>query len=325
MKLHKITNIPHIFLFIKESGIMATITIAGGTGMIGTALSNILAEAGHIIYILSRSSKKSNHSNISFSAWDIDKKQIDETVIRHTDILINLSGENIAESKWTDKRKKAIIDSRIKSNQFLSSCINILPNTIRKFISASANGFYGNRPGIKLDENSEPGNGFLSEVCVNWENSVQVIKPDVEVYFMRMGVVLANEGGAFPKITASLPFLVPYFSKGQQIISWIHIEDACKIYKFFAENPTAPGVYNINTPYPVSSKNLAKTIGKVFSGPGIIMSVPKFALKFMLGEMSTTVLNSIDTSADKLTNSGYNFIYPQIENAIMHLSGKTRD
>lgn len=303
---------------------MATVTIAGGTGMIGTQLSKLLAESGHTVYILSRSPGESEHSNIHFSIWDIEKNHIDEKVIENTDVLINLAGANIGEGRWTDKRKKIIVESRVRSNEFLSTCVNILPHRISKFISASANGYYGHRPGVKVDERSGPGNGFLSEVCMKWENAVKIVKPDIGVYFMRMGVILANSGGAFPKMKAGLPFVVPYFGNGKQVMSWIHITDICGVYKFFIENTVDPGIYNINSPNTVSSKKMAKTISSSGPGIGLVLPVPLALLQLALGEMATTVSDSIDVSSDKLIRSGYSFQYPEIESAIQQLFGQSK-
>lgn len=301
---------------------MAVITIAGGSGLIGLTLSELLTKNGHSVNILSRKSKKSGNPQIKYSEWHPKDKVIDENIIQTSDVIINLAGANLAEGRWTDERKRIIIDSRVKTNEFLSHCVNTIPNKISKYISSSAIGYYGDRPGEIVDEKSSAGEGFLSEVCVKWEASVKVEKKDLQVYFMRTGVVLSREGGAFPKLKMGLPFAVPYFGTGEQMMSWIHIDDICEMYKYLIENNLKAGAYNGNAPEPVSSKRMAKSISKVGSGLGITVPVPEFALKVAMGEMSQTVLESVDASVEKIQEAGFQFKFPSLESALKELFNK---
>ena len=301
---------------------MAVITIAGGSGLIGMALSKLLTQNGHTVNILSRKSRNPENAGIKYSIWNPKEKQVDENVIKETDVLINLAGANLADGKWTEERKKVIIESRVKTNEFLSFCVDVLPNNISKFISSSAIGYYGHRPGEILHETSAPGEGFLAEVCTKWEASVDIKKPEAEVYYVRTGVVLSNEDGAFPKLKMGLPFAVPYFGNGEQMVSWIHIEDICEIYKYLIENNCESGAYNGSAPEPVSSKVMAKSISKIGPGLGISMPVPEFALKTAMGEMSQTVLESTNASADKIQAAGFNFKFLILEDALKELFRK---
>lgn len=301
---------------------MAVVTIAGGSGLIGMALSELLVKDGHTVNILTRKERKSENSNIKYSVWDLESKKIDENVIRETDILINLAGANLAKGKWTDERKKIIIESRVKSNEFLSYCVNELPNNVKKYISSSAVGYYGHRPGEILHETSGPGEGFLSEVCIKWESSVEIKKSETTVYFVRTGVVLSNNDGAFPKLKMGLPFGVPYFGSGEQMMSWIHIDDICEIYKYLIENNCEKGAYNAASPAPVSSKEMAKSISKIGPGLGISLPVPELALRVAMGEMAQTVLESTEVSADKIQATSFKFIYPKLEEALKELFKK---
>jgi uncharacterized protein len=298
---------------------MLTIAIAGGTGMIGKALSLKLAERGHNVYVFSRSFQPFMHQNINISRWDVKEDLIDLSVINNSHVIVNLVGANIAEGRWTKSRKKRIINSRVQSTELLVNQINRHAKNLRKYIGGSAIGYYGHRPNTQVHEDAMPGQGFLSKTCQRWEEAIKIEDPNTKIYTLRTGVVLANQGGAFPKMKKGLPFASPYFGNGRQMISWIHLEDMVNLLVHMIEQDLAPGPYNAVAPNPCSSKILAKTIAKESKGYPLVFPIPAFLLTLVLGEMSTTILDSVEASSAKIQQSGFNFQYPTIETCIQNL------
>jgi uncharacterized protein (TIGR01777 family) len=301
---------------------MSTIAIAGGTGMIGKALSLKLAQRGHSVYVFSRSFQPFVHENIHISRWDVMEDLIDLKVINDSHVVVNLAGTNIAEGRWTNSRKNKIINSRVKSTELLVNQINRHSKNLVKYIGGSAIGYYGHQPDKIVDEETEAGKGFLSKTCLAWENAIQIINPSVKIIKLRTGVVLSNQGGAFPKMKKGLPFVSPYFGNGKQSISWIHIEDMVNLMVHIIEQDLETGAYNAVAPNSCSSKQLAQTLAKYSNGIPLVLPIPSFILKLMLGEMSSTVLDSLNVSSDKIEKTGFQFLYPKIEPCIKSLLKK---
>jgi uncharacterized protein len=301
---------------------MSTIAIAGGTGMIGKALSLRLAERGHNVYVFSRSFQPFMHKNINISRWDVKEDLIDLSVINNSHVIVNLVGANIAEGRWTRSRKRKIINSRVQSTELLVNQINRHAKNLQKYIGGSAIGYYGHRPNTKLKEDSNPGTGFLSETCQRWEQAIKIEDPNTKIYKLRTGVVMSKNGGAFPKMKKGLPFASPYFGNGQQMISWIHMEDMVNLIVHMIEEDLTQGPYNAVAPNPCSSKILAKTIAKSSHGFPLVFPIPSILLQLALGEMSSTVLDSVEASSEKIQQSGFKFQYPNIEACVGNLLQK---
>jgi uncharacterized protein len=303
---------------------MATILITGGTGLIGKALSNALTAKGHQVIILTRDPKQGKaSSNISFARWDISKQEIDQEAVRKADHIIHLAGAGVADKRWTAARKKEIVDSRVKSSELLIKALKENDNKVQSVISASAIGWYGPDPVIPnprpFVEEDKPDTGFLGETCLQWERSIEPVQAlGKRLAILRTGIVLSKNGGAIAEFKKPVKFgVAAILGSGNQVISWIHIDDLVRLYIRCIEDGKMQGVYNAVGPKPVSNSELTVKLAKEMKGKFYIpMHVPAFILKMMLGEMSIEVLKSATVSCVKVHLTDFTFQYPSIESAI---------
>lgn len=294
------------------------ILITGATGLIGKAVQKQLLNKGYTINTLSR---KTNNGPNSF-IWNIDKGIIDQDAFNGVDTIIHLAGEPVADKKWTDERKKQIIDSRVKSTELLFNTIKLLPgHQIKTFISASAVGFYGDCGDEILTEESKNGYGFLAETCRLWEHAVdQGKKLSLRVVKLRTGIVLSNDGGALPQLDKPVKlFAGSALGTGKQWTPWIHLTDMVQMYIEAIENFKMEDSYNACAPFPVTNTTLTKSIAKHLHRPFWPINVPKAALNLLLGERTEAVLMSNNTSAQKLLNTGFKFKFTHLDDALKDL------
>lgn len=296
-----------------------SVLIAGGTGLIGERLALLLTQEGYKVSFLSR--KKHNHGNISVYEWNIENQTIDENAILCSDYIINLSGEGIADGRWTDERKKRIIESRTKSATLLLKTCQKLNHFPKAYISAAAIGIYGDRRNEVIDEDSEPGTGFLAESCKAWENAANAwIETGVRTVVCRIGVVLSVRGGALAETLKPIKFgLATYFGNGKQYTSWIHLDDLCGIFLRALEDEEMQGTFNAVAPNPVSNKEFTRCLSKAYSRPSFLFPVPSFLLRMMLGEQADIVLTGSIVSSAKIEHQGFVFQFPEILNALKDL------
>jgi uncharacterized protein len=289
-----------------------SVLIAGGSGLVGDRLCHILTQNGYRVMILSR--KKYNNGNIAVYEWDVEKGTIDENAILRADYVINLAGTGIADARWTDARKKLIIESRVKSAELLLSTFKKLNHFPKVYISAAAIGFYGDRADEILDEESAAGTGFLSESCIAWENSIQTVaESGIRTVTLRIGIVLSMLGGALAETMKPLRFgLATYFGKGNQYYSWIHIDDLCNIFLKAIEDEDMVGVYNSVAPNPSTNKEFTKTLKEAYGKFSILAWTPSFLMRLVLGEMSAVVMTSSIVSSAKIEQEGFIFQYPEL-------------
>jgi uncharacterized protein len=305
---------------------MATVLITGGTGLIGSALTNALVQKGYEVIILSRTNRSSNEKNITYSVWDVTNQSIGEEVIKKADYIVHLAGANVGEKRWTEKRKKEIVDSRVKSAQLLTNALREIPNKVKAVISSSAIGYYGPDPKIPnpkpFVETDPPFKDFLATTVQRWESAIQTVQQSGKrLVFFRTGIVLSNEGGAYSEFKKPLKFgLASVLGNGNQIISWIHIDDLVRLYMEAIENENWNGVYNAVAPNPISNQQLIKEIANQAKGFHITARVPSAVLKVVLGEMSTEVLKSTTVSSQKIQRQGFQFVFPAIQEAVASLS-----
>ena len=306
---------------------MSTILITGGTGLIGSALTNMLTGKGHKVIVLTRSEKPSDKNNVSYAAWNIKSQKIDESAVSSADYIIHLAGAGVADKRWTSDRKKEITESRRQSSALLVKALQQVPNKVKAVVSASATGWYGpdeNRPAKKkaFTEDMHADKDFLGETCRLWEASVQPVKEaGKRLVKLRIGIVLSNDGGALPEFKKPVRFgIAGVLGSGKQIVSWIHIEDLCRMFIYAIENESMEGVFNAVAPAPVRNKELILLLAKNMKGRFFVhMHVPVFVLKTMLGEMSVEILKSATVSAEKIKAAGFTFLYPSIESALENL------
>lgn len=303
---------------------MATVMITGGTGLIGRALTDELIEKGYKVIILTRHKPKQSAANFVYLEWDIQKQVIDPAAIKQADYVVHLAGANVGEARWTEKRKKEIVDSRIQSAALLVKALNEIPNQVKAVISSSAIGWYGPDPQVPnpqpFKEAGQPDPSFLGQTCKLWEESINpVIELGKRLVKLRTGIVLSREGGAFKEFERPLTFgVASILGNGSQIVSWIHIKDIVGMYLYAIENENLQGVFNAVAPNPVSNKTLMLTMAKAKGGK-MPVKVPEFALKLAFGEMSVEVLKSTTVSSQKIEAAGYSFLFPSIEAAVNNL------
>jgi hypothetical protein len=303
---------------------MDTVLITGGTGLIGTALSGFLVSRGFQVIILSRDPKsyRSNSPGISYAAWNPDENSANEEAFRQARYVIHLAGAGVADKPWTNKRKMEIVESRTKSSALLIKAMSRIPNKIESVVSASAIGWYRQNSARPSVETDPPDTGFLGETCRVWEESVKPVRElGKRLVILRTGIVLSPEGGAFPEFARPVRFGVAgILGNGKQIISWIHIEDICRLYLEAMQNAAWSGIYNAVAPNPVNNKTFTLELAKKMKGSFFIpMPIPDFILRFKLGDRSVEVLKSSNISADKLKHQGFQFIFPTIDTAFRDL------
>lgn len=298
------------------------IIVTGGTGLIGKALCKSLAADGHDIVVLTRSPDRhrSAVSGVRMMEWDGKTVGPWAAEVDGASAVVNLAGEGIADSRWSHERKQRIRDSRVNAGAALVQAFASAAVKPEVLVQASAVGYYGPHGSEIIDESASVGGDFLAKVCFDWESSTAPVKQmGVRRPVLRTGVVLSNQGGAFPK--QSLPFKLyaggPVGS-GEQWYPWIHIDDEVAAIKFLMTNPKADGAYNVCAPNPLTNKDFGTTLGKVMGHPSLL-PVPAVAMKVIFGEMSTVLLDGQRTIPKRLQDAGFTFQYPTAEAALKEL------
>jgi len=294
------------------------VAIAGGGGLVGSALIPMLKHLGAQITRLVRS--KPDAGEIE---WHPNQDEVSRGSLERFDVIINLAGESIAAGRWTDDQKRKIRDSRVNGTHLLSEAIARLAHKPRVFLCASATGIYGDRDDEPLDEQSESGGGFLAGVCREWEKACEpALKAGVRVVNLRFGPILSREGGMLAKLLT--PFKMGMGGKvgsGRQYISWVAIEDAIQAIKLAIEDVTINGPLNVVSPNPVTNEEFTKTLGHILNRP-TALAMPAFAARLAFGEMADEMLlASQRVLPKKLAQIGYQFTYPDIDRALRHYVG----
>lgn len=307
---------------------MKTVIITGGTGMIGHALSRQLLAKGYRAVILSRRPRPAEGDK-SYAVWDPAKSFIEPGVISNADHIIHLAGAGVADKRWTNARKKEIVESRVNGGRLIVQALRETPNHVESVVSASGIGWYGTDKKTSsrgFIESDPPNNDFLGNTCQQWEASIgPVTSLGKRLVIFRTAIVLSRQGGALPEFLKPLKAGVAgIIGSGGQIISWIHIDDICRAYIAAIENPHMSGVYNAAAPEPVSNKEFILKFAKARKRPFIAVHVPEFALKLMLGEMSIEILKSTTVDDSKLRNSGFHFVHPSFDAAVNALMQETK-
>jgi len=298
------------------------ILIGGSHGLVGTGLIKSLEREGHEIFRLVRHAPTSKAE----VEWSPDRYSIALARIEGFDAVVNLAGESIAEGRWTDDKKRRIRESRVKGTKLLGDALANLTVPPKVFICASAIGYYGNRGDEVLTETSAPGADFLSEVCVEWEKGTALAtEKGIRVVNARFGVILDANGGALKKMLP--PFRMGLGGKigsGKQWMSWIALDDVISGLEFALANDSLRGPVNFVAPNPVTNAEFTKTLGKVLSRP-TLFPIPAFGVRLLFGEMADALLlSSQRVEPERLTATGYEFQYTQLEAALRHALQKSR-
>jgi uncharacterized protein len=309
---------------------MATVLVTGGTGTIGKRLSELLLQKGYDIIILTRHIPKEKHFSpkVSYALWNVEEGEIDNDAIKKSDYIINLAGAGVAEKRWTNDRKKEILQSRTKSCELLVKALQEISNQVKVVVSASASGYYGPDNLLSLNdgftEDDKASTDFLGEVCEQWEESIEpVTSLNIRLVILRTGIVLSPKGGAFAEFVKPLNLgVAAILGNGKQIVSWIHEDDICNMYIYAMEHENMTGPFNAVASHPVSNKELVTAIAKARNKFSLKIHVPTFVLNLMMGELSTEILKSANLSAVKIQSEGYVFLFPEIKDAVKNLVNK---
>lgn len=292
--------------------------------MIGMQLTNMLIAKGYDVIILTRKLPKNGAqgNKVTYALWDVAKQTIDVNAVQQADYIIHLAGANVADGRWTNKRKQEIIDSRVKSSELLVKTLKDNANKVKAVISASATGWYGEDTATSrqsgFTEDAPAYTDFLGETCRLWEESIAPVETlGKRLVKLRTGIVLSNDGGAYAEFIKPLKAgVATIMGNGKQVVPWIHVDDICRLYIYALENEHMRGAYNAAAPNPVTNKTLILQIAKHVNPRFFIpVHAPAFALKLALGEMSIEILKSVTTNAGKTLATGFNYLYPTIEQA----------
>ena len=294
------------------------VAIAGASGLVGSALIPKLENESIEVTRLVRESPKPGEIE-----WHPNQDTIKPDRLTGFDAIINLAGENIAEGRWTDEKKRKIHDSRVYGTHLLSEAMAKVDPKPQVFLCASATGIYGDRGDEILNEQSESGGGFLAGVCREWEQATEpASKAGVRVVNLRFGPILAAEGGMMAKMLT--PFKMGMGGKigsGKQYISWVAIDDVVNAMKLALKDESTRGPLNIVAPNPVTNEVLTKTLGHVLNRP-TALAMPAFAARLAFGEMADEMLLvSQRVVPKKLTEARFEFRFPDLESALKEYVG----
>lgn len=295
------------------------ILVTGATGLIGRALCQALAKAGHTLVALSRSPRQSGEIPAQFFAWQPLSEVAPQAALEGVEAVIHLAGESVSE-RWTPERKRAIRDSRVLGTRNLVAGMRQSATPPRIFISGSAVGIYGNRGDEILTEDSQPGQGFLADVCREWEaESIQAEALGTRVVTLRTGVVLDPSGGALRTMLPAFKLgAAGKLSDGKQWFPWIHHADIIGLCLHALSTEQVRGPLNGVAPNPVTNEEFTKELAAVLNRPALL-AVPKFALDLMFGEMATVILASQRVSPATAQQTGYVFQFPWLKPALADL------
>ena len=297
---------------------MATIVIAGGTGLLGTALIEAFRLDGHRVVVLTRHPKHDH--DVRWSPGQDDGSWAG--ALNGADAVINLAGTSIASGRWTAARKTAIHDSRTKATSALVRALASASQPPSVFLSASAVGYYGVRGDEPATEATPAGSDFLAEVCRDWEAIATQASNRSRVVLLRSGVVFARQGGALPQL--ALPFRLfagGPAGTGRQFVSWIHLHDWVAMTKWALATATIAGPLNVTAPAPVTNEELSREIARALGRPSWLKA-PSFALRLVLGEMADAlVLGGQRVIPDVARRNGFVFRYPTVESALKEIYG----
>ncbi len=294
------------------------ILITGATGLLGKQLSKLLIENAISIHYLSTSKTKiESKPNFQGFYWNPDEGKIDENCLIGIDVIIHLAGANIAK-RWTKSYKQEIIESRVLSSNLLFNTLKKNPHQVKQIISASGTAIYPDSfDKVYTETETEIANGFLSDVVIKWEESVDQFKLlAIKVCKVRTGIVYDKNGGALAEILKPIKLGIgSSFGSGKQIQSWIHIHDVVNLYYFLLKS-NSEGVYNAVAPETVSDQRLTKTIARILKKPLFMPNIPRFVMKLILGDMSELLFTNKNISSKKAITEGFKFKFPDIDSAL---------
>ncbi|NTU62382.1 MAG: TIGR01777 family protein [Chloroflexi bacterium] len=294
------------------------VIVTGGSGLIGRALVDSLAQDEYEVIVLSRNpdAVKNLPKGARAEKWDGKTAQGWGKLVNGADAIVNLAGATISE-RWSDAQKKAIRESRVNAGQAIVEALKAAEKKPGVVVQSSAVGYYGPRGAEEITEDSSAGNDFLASVCQDWEASTAELDSlGIRRPIIRTGVVLSKNGGALPKMLMPIKMFVGGpIGSGQQYFPWIHLQDEVAAIRWLIDNPKARGVYNLSALRPLTNKEFTHAIGKVLGRP-TFMPIPAFAMKTLFGEMSALLLDGQREMPARLVKEGFKFKFVDAEAAL---------
>jgi hypothetical protein len=300
------------------------IVITGGSGFIGRRLVARLLEQGDQVLVLTRRLEQARRilgesPNLKLLPYDPHQPQAWAAALEGYEGIVNLAGEPLASSRWTETKKKEIRRSRVETTQALVQALASLNQKPQVMISSSAVGYYGSHPaGEPLTETDPPAQDFLAEVCQAWEAAARPVEElGIRLAIVRTGIVLGPDGGALGQMLAPFQFFIGgTIGSGKQWLSWIHREDWVSLVCFLLEQGS--GVFNATAPNPVQMEEFCRTLGQVLGRPSWL-PVPELALELLLGEAAQVVLTGQKVIPQAALQMGFTFQYPQLKEALRQI------
>ncbi|WP_369049009.1 TIGR01777 family oxidoreductase [Tenacibaculum sp. UWU-22] len=294
------------------------VLITGANGTVAKSVSKILQNNFEIRY-LTRKSKRENEFE-----WDVENKFIDSNAFTNVKHIIHLAGAGIADKKWSKKRRKTILSSRVDSSKLILNTLTQQHLKINSFISASAIGYYGTQTSTTIySEDMNKGNDFLGDVCFKWENVAKEFQKQgvcERTVILRLGIVLSKEGGALKKMMTPIKYYVgAALGSGKQYMPWIHITDLSYMIKYALENSSLKGVYNAVSPEYITNQKFTATLAKEMKKPMFFLNIPSFILYLIFGERATLLLKGSRVSSKKIIREGFKFKYNDLKSALQNL------
>ena len=297
------------------------ILITGATGLVGSHLTRRLLAEGHTVIAVTRNAAKARHLGIEIVEWKEPEKEIfPVAALADIDVVVHLAGEHIAATRWSEEQKLCIRNSRVLSTRNLVAAIEKSAHKPKAFICASAIGFYGDRGEEQLPETEVAGKGFLAEVCQEWEAEAARAKSfGFRVAQVRIGVVLANEGGALQEMLPIFKFgLGGTLGSGHQWFPWIHVDDVVGIIHHTIINDAIQSPINAVAPTSVTNHEFTQALAATIHRPAFFF-VPNFALRIGLGEMAEMLLSSVHVIPEVAVKTGYEFKFSTLSRALSNL------
>jgi hypothetical protein len=282
------------------------VLLAGGSGLIGTALSKSLISDGHVVRLLVRRAPRQKTE----VQWHPERGELDPAAINGVDAVICLSGAGVGDHRWTEDYKRVLIESRHQSVGTLAAALATDPGAVRSFICASAVGYYGNTGDQVVDETVGPGSDFLAELCVQWEAATApASEAGIRTANLRTGLVLSPTGGLLARLRPIVKAGIGgRLGNGRQFCPWISLTDEVRAIRFILDQESLSGPVNLSAPNPVRNAELVATLADLLHRPAIV-SVPGFALRVVLGEFAADVLGGQRAVPSKLTEAGFAFTH----------------
>lgn len=295
------------------------ILVSGASGLVGSSLVTSLKTGQHEVYSLVRT-RADLHSHEM--AWDAHRGVVSPALLEGLEAVVHLAGESIT-GRWTAEKKKHIRNSRVQGTRLLCQTLSQLQQPPAVLVCASAIGYYGNRGDEILTEQSSKGEGFLADVVEEWEEATRLAaEKGIRVVNLRFGVILSPKGGALKQMLPPFQWGVGgKMGLGTQYMSWVALEDVISIIHDVLQQPRLAGPVNVVSPHPVTNAEFTQILGRVLHRP-TFLNMPAFAVKLVFGEMGEALLlSSTRVQPKKLEQIGFQFAYPDLENALQHMLG----